>query len=668
MPAFLLPISFMKSDLVDVSETKKELVIEIPIEAVDQAIERVTKDYGRAARIPGFRPGKVPLKVVKQRFRDQILHEVAHDLVPRAVDEALREHGVEPITQPDVDLHHLEVKEGQPLKFTAAVETVPPIDPGDYEEVQLRRHPATVEPAAVDEALERLRQRAARFEPVEDRGVEQADTLSVDLDRRPIEDGEPGTSEKHENVSLEIGAAVNPPGFDDQLIGLRAGDEKTFRVQYPADHAIKELAGTEVEYTVKVRAIRRRVVPPLDDDLAKEVSEADTLEKLREQVQEQLAKQAAREADRQLRQDLLKALGARVTFEVPEVLVERELNRRTEEFVRSLFEQGVDPRQAGHRLGSVPERPARGGRGRGQGHAGARRGGAARAAGRQRRRPRPRGRGIRRADGPHAGGGAGAAGEGPRPRAGPCRDAAGAERRLPAVACYNRGSVICRAILSQPSDRPTLIVHGLHLPRLESGSEPMTSEPTAPRMQLVPMVVEQTSRGERAYDIFSRLLKDSIIFIGTPIDDTVANLVIAQMLFLESEDPEKDILLYINSPGGSITAGLAIYDTMQFIRPDVQTYCLGQAASMAAVLLAGGAKGKRFSLPNSRIVIHQPLMQGLAGQATDIDIAAREILRMRERLNEILVQHTGQDREAHPGRHGARLHHVGRAGQGIRYH
>ena len=162
------------------------------------------------------------------------------------------------------------------------------------------------------------------------------------------------------------------------------------------------------------------------------------------------------------------------------------------------------------------------------------------------------------------------------------------------------------------------------------------------RAQLVPMVVEQTNRGERAYDIFSRLLKDNIIFIGTPIDDQIANLAIAQMLFLEAEDPEKDILLYINSPGGSITAGLAIYDTMQFIRPDVQTYCLGQAASMGAVLLAGGAKGKRFSLPNSRIVIHQPLMQGLAGQATDIDIAARELLRMRENLNSILAHHTGQ--------------------------
>jgi ATP-dependent Clp protease protease subunit len=162
--------------------------------------------------------------------------------------------------------------------------------------------------------------------------------------------------------------------------------------------------------------------------------------------------------------------------------------------------------------------------------------------------------------------------------------------------------------------------------------------------QLIPMVVEQTNRGERAYDIYSRLLKDSIIFIGTPIDDQVANVAIAQLLFLEAEDPDKDIMLYINSPGGSITAGLAIYDTMQFIKPDVQTICIGQAASMAAVLLSAGAKGKRFSLPNSRIVIHQPLIMGsgIAGQATDIDIAAREILRMRERLNEILVNHTGQ--------------------------
>ena len=156
------------------------------------------------------------------------------------------------------------------------------------------------------------------------------------------------------------------------------------------------------------------------------------------------------------------------------------------------------------------------------------------------------------------------------------------------------------------------------------------------------MVVEQTSRGERSYDIYSRLLKENIIFLGTPIDDTVANLIIAQLLFLEAEDPERDISIYVNSPGGSITAGLAILDTMKFVRPDIVTICVGQAASMGAVLLAAGTKGKRLTLPNSRIMIHQPSMQGLAGQAADIDIYAKEILRMREILNQILADASGQ--------------------------
>jgi len=165
-------------------------------------------------------------------------------------------------------------------------------------------------------------------------------------------------------------------------------------------------------------------------------------------------------------------------------------------------------------------------------------------------------------------------------------------------------------------------------------------------MALVPMVIEQTSRGERAYDIYSRLLRDNIIFIGTPIDDTIANLCIAQMLFLAQEDPEKDVQLYINSPGGSITAGMAIYDTMQYIPNDVMTLCIGQAASMAAVLLAAGEPKKRFALPNSRILIHQPhIMGGLSGQATEIDIHAREILRMREAINQIVAKHTGQKLE-----------------------
>ncbi len=163
-------------------------------------------------------------------------------------------------------------------------------------------------------------------------------------------------------------------------------------------------------------------------------------------------------------------------------------------------------------------------------------------------------------------------------------------------------------------------------------------------MNLIPFVVEQTGRGERAYDIFSRLLRDRIIFLGTPVTDEVANLISAELLFLESEDPDKDIHFYINSPGGSVTAGLAIYDTMQYIRPDVSTLCLGQAASMAAWLLAAGAKGKRYILPHARIMIHQPL-GGVQGRAADIDIQAREMLRMREQMNTVLAKHTGQSLE-----------------------
>lgn len=336
----------MKSDFVDVSETKKNLIIEVPADQVDSEIERVIREIGRTARVPGFRPGKVPPGVVRQRFRDEIMHEVAHELVPHAVDEALREHGVEPIDTPDIQ--GVDVRPGEPLKFTASFETVPPVDPGQYSEITLRRQKTAVDEDAVGQALERLRQRAARYEPIEDRGLETGDTAAVDLERRSAEpDGTMGPAEKHENVSVELGNAVNPPGFDDELAGLRGGDSKTFRVHYPADYAVAELQSKDVEYSVTVRAVRRRVVPPLDDDLAKEVSDADTLEKLREQVREGLEREATRESDRQLRSDLLKAIGSKVTFEVPEVLVDRDIDRRTQDFIRHLIEERIDPRKAG---------------------------------------------------------------------------------------------------------------------------------------------------------------------------------------------------------------------------------------------------------------------------------------------------------------------------------
>ena len=280
----------MKTEFVDVSDTRKQLLVEIPSTVVDAEIERIARDYGKAARIPGFRPGKVPVKVVRTRFRDQILHDVAHDLIPRAVDNALRERGVEPVDTPDIK--NVLVEEGQPLKFTADFGAVPAFDPGEYGSLNLKKPAATVTDDAVAETLERLRQRAARYEPVEGRTVEPGDTVVVDLVREaPGED-----ANRHENISIEIGATANPPGFDEQLSGMAVADEKRFPVEYPADYSVKEMAGTTVHYSVAVKGIKTRVVPTLDDELPKDLGDFEGLEPLRVRVREDLQRDAERAA------------------------------------------------------------------------------------------------------------------------------------------------------------------------------------------------------------------------------------------------------------------------------------------------------------------------------------------------------------------------------------
>jgi trigger factor len=345
----------MKTEFIDVSATQKNLFVEIPSAVVDAEIDKVSRDYSKAARIPGFRPGKVPAKVVRQRFRDQILHDVAHGLIPRAVDEALRERGVEPVDTPDI--RDVVVEEGQPLKFTAAFETVPPIEPGDYANLTVHRKQAVVSDEAVEQALSQLRERAARYEPVEGRGVEAGDSVLMDLVRTALKPAEapliivPGQepppveteSDKHDNVTVDIGAEANPPGFDEALTGLPAGEEKSFDVSYPEGYSVEELAGTTVRYDVRVKAIRKRVVPELDDELAKDLGEFDSLEALRARVRADLEHEARHEAEREMRAELLRQLASRVPFEVPPALLDREVDRRVEEFVRRLIEQQIDP-------------------------------------------------------------------------------------------------------------------------------------------------------------------------------------------------------------------------------------------------------------------------------------------------------------------------------------
>jgi len=331
----------MKTEFEDVSETQKKISIEIPSDVVDAEIDRVARDYSKQARLPGFRPGKVPSNIIKQRFRDQIHHDVMHDLIPRAVEEALQERGIEPVAAPDIK--DVSLREGEPLRFTAAIETVPPFDPGDLSTISLRRPSTAVTDEAVANTLERLRERAAKHESVEGRPIAEGDTAVLDLDRKDPD----GKTDHHEGVTVELGAAGSPPGFDQNLIGINAGDEKTFVTHFPEDYAVKDMANTDVTYTVKVKEIRRKVLPALDDEFAKDVGDFGSLDALRDRVRADMQADAEQHARQHVRSDLLKQLGQRIGFELPPSLVDREIDRRLEEFARRLMDQNVDPRKAG---------------------------------------------------------------------------------------------------------------------------------------------------------------------------------------------------------------------------------------------------------------------------------------------------------------------------------
>ena len=330
----------MKFDVVDVTATRKNVRVEIPSDVVNAEIERIARDYSRKARVPGFRPGKTPPRVIKQRFKDQILHDVAHDLIPRAVDDALREKGLEAVDTPDV--REVIIEEGQPLTFTASFDTVPEFDPGDLAGITYTRASNAINDEAVQLALQRLRDRGARHEPVEGRGVDHGDTVTLDLERRDAG----GAPDTHNDVSVELGAKANPPGFDEQLLGLELGVQKEFSLHYPADYPIGELANTDVSYTVTVKGLKRRILPELDDEFAKDLG-VDSLEALTTRVREDLEHEARHAAEREDRSELMKQLATRLPFDVPESMVKREIDRRLEDFARRLIDQNVDPRQAG---------------------------------------------------------------------------------------------------------------------------------------------------------------------------------------------------------------------------------------------------------------------------------------------------------------------------------
>lgn len=345
----------MKTEFTEVSETRTHLSVEIPPEVVEAEIARVAAGYSKSARVPGFRQGKVPATVVRQRYREQILHDVAHELIPRVVGTALRERGVDPVAVPDI--RDVVIEEGKPLTFVADFETMPAINLGEYTGLSLRKPPAVLEVGAVDRALEQVQQRAARWQPVEDRPSAEGDTLLVDLTRTrrgrliqlvgeaPPDSEMEGKPESLQNVSIEVGNSANPPEFNQHLTGVPVGASRDFAVTYPTDYEVAELSGATIDYSVTVKGIRRKELLPLDDEFAKEVSDLDTLEALRARIHEDLQHGAEHDAEHKMRHDLLAELGGRVKS-VPDVLVEQEIDRRLEEFVQRLVDQGIDPMKA----------------------------------------------------------------------------------------------------------------------------------------------------------------------------------------------------------------------------------------------------------------------------------------------------------------------------------
>ena len=335
----------MKTDVTHVGGSRKELRVEIPAEKVGRAIDRASRRYGRSVKVSGFRPGKVPPAVVRKRFRERILREVAEELVSQAVDDALKEHDLAPVATPEI--RDVEVDEAKPLTFTARFEIVPPVDPGAYDAFVLRQPPAAaVDDEAVDREVERLRVRVARSEPVEGRAADTGDTVTLDLERRLRRgDGSESDPERHVNVTVEIGSIDNPPGFDDHLRGVEAGTTRSFVLPMPPDD-VPEAPAAEAHYAVEVRGVHRRVLPELDDDFAKDLGAFDDLTALRARLRSDLEREAGYEATRAARADLLRQLASRVTGDVPAALVAAEVERRVAHLVRQMLGQRIDPRRA----------------------------------------------------------------------------------------------------------------------------------------------------------------------------------------------------------------------------------------------------------------------------------------------------------------------------------
>src|SRR2546423_1815673 len=521
----------MKVEVEKQPDSVSTLQIELPADQVAKEWNAIADNFARYAKIPGYRPGKAPRRVIEAKFKKEIQEEVTKKLVSKSYRDAVAEKQLRVVSL--TNLEDVKIGDDKTMRFRATVITAPEFDLPDYKNITVQLPPLEVTEEEVNTAMERLRDQSADFVEVEpERALQMDDFAVVDfegtIEGRPISEI---ASEASKNLHggkkfwLRMGPENFLPNFCEQLIGQKKEETRLVIVNFPADLPVKELAGKKADYAVTLREVKQKVLPELNDAFATKLTKDKTLVELRAMVVHDLEHEKEHAIEQTKESQIVKALHKQTQFDLPSQLLRNETRRALGELVQRNRQRGVPDQMLKNKEKELVE-------------------------------------------------GAGSL----------------AAHRL-------KTNFILQRIAE------------------------------AERIQVTPEEVQ-----------------DRIIFIGTPIDDQIANLVIAQMLFLKMEDGKKDLNLYINSPGGSVTAGLAIYDTMQFLTCDVTTYCLGMAASMGAVLLCAGTKGKRFALPNSDIMIHQ-VSGGAQGQASDVERQVDYMFKLKKRLIRIISQHTSKSEE-----------------------
>ena len=614
------------------------VTVEVDSAAVESAMQKAARRLSEKQNLPGFRKGKAPYSVVLQTWGEEaVLDEALETLGPEAYRQALEQEKLEPSAVGTMK----RIVSRQPLTLEFLVPVQPVVEIGDYRAVRVPFESPVIPDEDVERAMEQLRESQSLLEPVA-RPAQKGDVLSADAKAAILSaDGklEPLVFEGETNpqdLELDDNLGGRYPGAGPALEGISEGETRTVEVQFPDSFPIARLKGLKAQLTVKCLGVKIRKLPDWNEDLVKAVSKFATVDELRAEVRSSLEKRAVESKEEDYADSVIEKMveGAKITF--PPAMLEEEIDEEIQTLARRLEQrktslevylrtipEGVKGLRTAARARRAPEThpPPVADRSGEEGKARTVRGSDQRTGGsvsigvcrerRKKQEPEIHGR--------HA-----APAGRQRRHVAPDRPKGGRDRE-------RRGSG----------------ARGILVPKIPWREIMPAINPSSEGVPIfVPHIIETNARGERAYDIFSLLLKERIIFIGTPINDVVANLVVAELLFLNHEDSERPIHIYINSPGGQVYSGLAIYDTMQQVQMTnpIYTYAIGVTASFGTVLLAAGTKGFRYALPHATIHVHQPL-GGAQGQATDVEIQAKEILRLRTLLNQILVKHTGQTLE-----------------------